>query len=358
MLASTTATSDCDHGVSDVPHRRGRGPGPMSRPSSGPSTSESSACHTLLATVRAEQVRRAGPAGRSRAGYRRWRWAVLGSAVSPSSRARSSGSGPASHGRLRRSARQGEASWRTRCTGSSAAAAARGADLDPGGARRDGVRRRSRGCCATTSSSGPRCASRLIKDRRDEEVFDEIFDQFFALVKVGRDRHRARPRARPRRPLRRGRAGGLHAVRGAERDPAAGAQHGKPVDIRDFFDPDDLAQQYNLHQEANKIDLAAMTDEIVLSKDNQGIQGEGNRVQIETDRLHHAGMPGPDLPAAGHEGRRRPVGRPAGGAAGLAERRRRGVAGRHRGRRGRAAPAAHRRARRAARGDQEATSRR
>ncbi len=35
-----------------------------------------------------------------------------------------------------------------------------------------------------------------------------------------------------------------------------------------------------------------MTDEIVLSKDNQGIEGEGNRVQIETDRLHHAGMPG------------------------------------------------------------------
>ena len=25
----------------------------------------------------------------------------------------------------------------------------------------------------------------LVKDRRDEEVFDEIFDQFFALVKVG-----------------------------------------------------------------------------------------------------------------------------------------------------------------------------
>ena len=74
--------------------------------------------------------------------------------------------------------------------------------------------------------------------------------------------------------------------------PQQGHEHGKPVDIRDFFDPDDLAQQYNLHQEANKIDLAAMTDEIVLSKDNQGIQGEGNRVQIETDRLHHAGMPG------------------------------------------------------------------
>src|SRR5438046_2299293 len=51
-------------------------------------------------------------------------------------------------------------------------------------------------------------------------------------------------------------------------------------------------QQYNLQQEANKIDLAALTDEIVISKDGQGIQGEGNRVQIETDRMHNAGVPG------------------------------------------------------------------
>src|ERR687890_835416 len=57
----------------------------------------------------------------------------------------------------------------------------------------------------------------------------------------------------------------------------------------DVFDPEDLAQQYNLHQEANKIDLAAMTEEIVLSKDNQGVQGDGNRVQIQTDRLSNAG---------------------------------------------------------------------
>ena len=74
--------------------------------------------------------------------------------------------------------------------------------------------------------------------------------------------------------------------------PQQGHSHGKPVDIRDYFNPEDLAQQYNLHQEANKIDLAAMTEEIVLSKDNQGIQGEGNRVQIETDRLTDAGSPG------------------------------------------------------------------
>ena len=133
----------------------------------------------------------------------------------------------------------------------------------------------------------------LIKDRRDEEIFDEIFDQFFALVKVGGD------------DAGHGHGHGHEDIDNSGNDltdftlseepsetPQQGHTHGKPVDIRDYFDPDDLAQQYNLHQEANKIDLAAMTDEIVISKDNQGITGEGNRVQIETDRLHGAGAPG------------------------------------------------------------------
>jgi uncharacterized protein with von Willebrand factor type A (vWA) domain len=123
-------------------------------------------------------------------------------------------------------------------------------------------------------------------------VFDEIFDRFFALVKVG--------------PTESGHGHGHGhedlADTGALEDftlseepsetPQQGHSHGKPVDIRDYFNPEDLAQQYNLHQEANKVDLAAMTEEIVLSKDNQGIQGEGNRVQIETDRLSNAGAPG------------------------------------------------------------------
>jgi len=116
----------------------------------------------------------------------------------------------------------------------------------------------------------------LIKDRRDEEVFDDVFDKFFALVGVG--------------PSETGHGHG-HGHEPSE-TPQQGHSHGKPVDIRDYFNPEDLAQQYNLHQEANKIDLAAMTEEIVLSKDNQGMQGEGNRVQIETDHLSYAGSPG------------------------------------------------------------------
>ena len=137
----------------------------------------------------------------------------------------------------------------------------------------------------------PRAALRvaLIKDRRDEEVFDEVFDRFFALVKVG-PTETGHGHGHGHEDL--SDTGALEDFTLSEEPsetPQQGHSHGKPVDIRDYFNPEDLAQQYNLHQEANKIDLAAMTEEIVLSKDNQGIQGEGNRVQIETDRLHQRG---------------------------------------------------------------------
>ncbi|MDP9144125.1 MAG: VWA domain-containing protein, partial [Actinomycetota bacterium] len=133
----------------------------------------------------------------------------------------------------------------------------------------------------------------LIKDRRDEEVFDEIFDQFFALVKVG-SRDAGHGHGHGHEDL--SDEGALEDFTLSEEPsdtPQQGHSHGKPVDIRDYFNPEDLAQQYNLHQEANKIDLAAMTEEIVLSKENTANQAsEGNRVQIETDHLSYAGSPG------------------------------------------------------------------
>lgn len=141
----------------------------------------------------------------------------------------------------------------------------------------------------------------LVKDRRDDELFDELFTAFFSL----------RPAAGP---------GGQHSHSHEHDDladsgelesftvseepsqlPQHGHSHGKPSDIRDFFDQQDLAQQYNLHQEANKIDLASVTDQIVLSKEGAGGAREaGALVQLETGRLHGAGLPGQLAPATGH----------------------------------------------------------
>lgn len=132
----------------------------------------------------------------------------------------------------------------------------------------------------------------LVKDRRDLEEFDRVFDRFFALSAVV-------PRVDD--------AGHGHAHDDLTDDgdlerftlseepgntPQEGHSHGKPEDLRSFFRPEDMAQQYNLHQEANKIDMAALTDEIVLSNDTTGTPGEAARVQLSTRRLHNPGAPG------------------------------------------------------------------
>ncbi|PRC44203.1 VWA domain-containing protein, partial [Mycobacterium sp. ITM-2017-0098] len=74
--------------------------------------------------------------------------------------------------------------------------------------------------------------------------------------------------------------------------PEQGHEHGKPASIRDYFKQEDLAQQYNLHQEANKIDLAALTDEIAFSKDSRNGADDTYRIQLSTDRLSGAGAAG------------------------------------------------------------------
>ena len=129
----------------------------------------------------------------------------------------------------------------------------------------------------------------LVKQRADGPVFAEAFDRFFRL-----------------RPMRD--APGGHGHDHAHDDltdeleaqrftlsetpsqtPQSGHDHGRPDDIRDYFDPADLAQQYNLHQPAEKIDLAGMTDEIVLAKDQpERDTPAGMTVRVEVSRLRDA----------------------------------------------------------------------
>jgi len=145
-----------------------------------------------------------------------------------------------------------------------------------------------------------RCVLRvaLVKDRRDEETFDELFDRYFRLEPV----------AEPKRPGH-GHAHDDLADEGTAESftispepsptPQQGHSHGKPADIRDFFRPEDLATAYNLHQEASKIDLALMTDEIVLARERGRPALAGPRIQLDTSRLHGAAMPGKLQPSPG-----------------------------------------------------------
>ncbi|PXY31492.1 VWA domain-containing protein [Prauserella muralis] len=132
----------------------------------------------------------------------------------------------------------------------------------------------------------------LVKDHRDEPLFDEVFDAFFALMKVGPAGH-GHGHGHGHDDLTD--TGELESFTLSEEpseSPQQGHEHGKPSDLRRFFDQQDLAQRYNLHQEANKIDLASLTDEIAFSADARPAGGEDYRVQLDAERLHGAGLPG------------------------------------------------------------------
>lgn len=132
----------------------------------------------------------------------------------------------------------------------------------------------------------------LVKDHRDEPAFDEVFDAFFGLVRIGFEQH-GHGHGHGHDDLTD--TGELERFTLSDepgRTPEQGHEHGKPSDIRDYFDPDDLAQRYNLHQEANKIDMSALTEEIVFSQEEADGADAEYRVRLETTRLHGAGTPG------------------------------------------------------------------
>lgn len=132
----------------------------------------------------------------------------------------------------------------------------------------------------------------LVKDQRDAPMFDEVFDAFFALVRVGKDDN-GHGHSHAHDDL--VDSGDLESFTLSDEPsetPEEGHEHGKPKSIRDYFKQEDLAQQYNLHQEANKIDLAALTDQIVFSNESTGLDDDKYRVELSADRLHGAGPPG------------------------------------------------------------------
>lgn len=132
----------------------------------------------------------------------------------------------------------------------------------------------------------------LIKDRRDEAAFDRVFDLFFRLRPViaedtGHGHGHGHEGLSDTGELE-------HFTLGEEpgQTPQQGHSHGKPSDLREYFRPEDLAQRYNLHQEADTLDMASLTDEIVLSTDTASSRAAAARVQLSTSRLHNPGRPG------------------------------------------------------------------
>ena len=132
----------------------------------------------------------------------------------------------------------------------------------------------------------------LIKDRRDEETFGRVFDRFFALRPVV-DNDGDQGHSHSHDDLSdEGELDEYTLSDEVSKTPAQGHSHGPPSNIRQYFDPEDLAEQYNLHQESNKLDMASLTDEIVLSADSVPNSEQAARVQLNVSRLHNPGRPG------------------------------------------------------------------
>lgn len=128
----------------------------------------------------------------------------------------------------------------------------------------------------------------LVKDGRDAVVFAELFELFFRLkpvqpVDTGHGHDHAHDDLQDT-----GQLTDFTLSDSPSPEPQTGHAHDEPVDIREYFDEEDLASSYNLHQEANKIDLASMTDEIVLNADQTAEKDGLAGVQLETSRLHNA----------------------------------------------------------------------
>ncbi|MGV9857961.1 VWA domain-containing protein [Gordonia sp. NPDC003425] len=132
----------------------------------------------------------------------------------------------------------------------------------------------------------------LIKDRRDEDTFHEVFDRFFSLRPV-LDTDDGHGHSHSHDDL--SDTGELQEYTLSDEvsdTPQQGHSHGPPSNIRQYFAPEDLAEQYNLHQEANRLDMASLTDEIVLSADEVPNAEAAARVQLTVSRLHNPGRPG------------------------------------------------------------------
>ena len=135
----------------------------------------------------------------------------------------------------------------------------------------------------------------LIKEGRDEPVFDELFEAFFSVDdrRPGRrprtttttttttrtSRHRQPPSRHPR-------------SRPDFDDPSH--SHEQPADVAKYFDDDQLATAKRLHKDGTRIDLAGLSQELILGEGQEDIETAvaALRHVLHVRRLTNPGAPG------------------------------------------------------------------
>jgi uncharacterized protein len=137
--------------------------------------------------------------------------------------------------------------------------------------------------------------STLIKDLHDIPVFDEVFELFFRMPANGHrpsnghdhDHHHDGDQAEPERivfdPDDKGvlNTDGEHA-------------HGKPVPIRDYFEPEKMVTRFNPHQDPNRLSLSALSQGLILNRNKGLLDKVMKRVthQLNVRRVANIAQPG------------------------------------------------------------------
>ena len=142
----------------------------------------------------------------------------------------------------------------------------------------------------------------LIKEARDEPLFDELFEAFFSVDdRTGRrgqhhDHDHDHDQDEPVPPL---------VVKVSEEPPDfddPSHSHEKPADVAKYFDDNQLATAKRMHKDGTRIDLAGLSRELMLGETKDAIDEAVQRLRhiLHLRRLTNPGTPG-DLAFDGGE---------------------------------------------------------
>ncbi|MGB0092524.1 MAG: VWA domain-containing protein, partial [Solirubrobacteraceae bacterium] len=134
----------------------------------------------------------------------------------------------------------------------------------------------------------------LIKETRDEPVFDELFEVFFSpdhwrARRGGHDHdHDHDDQDEPRPPT---------TVKISEEPPDfddPSHSHQAPAEVAKYFDDDQLATAKRLHKEGNRIDLAGLSQELMFAEGKDALDQAVQQLRhmLHLRRLTGAGLPG------------------------------------------------------------------
>jgi uncharacterized protein with von Willebrand factor type A (vWA) domain len=134
----------------------------------------------------------------------------------------------------------------------------------------------------------------LVKETNDIALFDELFEAFFTLDdervagRHGHDHDHDHDEDEPAPPMR---------VKVSEDPPDfddPSHSHEEPADVAKYFDDDQLATAKRMHKDGTRIDLAGLSQELILAEQKDAIEQAVQQLRhvLHLQRLANPGVPG------------------------------------------------------------------